>query len=176
MKPPVQFVAVADRDGVMAIGRDDLIRYAGAEQIVASALCLRLFALAFADLSPAAPPRRDGIQVLVGFPGDGILDCVEMITRARTKGRLTIDTDAGPPHVPPALVGRFYWEIRIGDRACGYSLREGYFTPEFTEQVRRHQSGEGAPEELARYQQAKHALIGRLLGAAPDDLFERHRI
>lgn len=173
MTLPIQFVAVADRDGVVAIGRDDLVRYAGPGQVVASALCLRLFARAFADLSPAAPPERDRIRVLVAFPGDGILDCVEMITRARTRGRLIVDTEAGPPETPPALVGRFYFEIAVGEQAAGYRLREGYFSPAFVDQIVRLQDGGGTEHERAAYQAAKHELIGRMLGARDEDLFAR---
>lgn len=171
MACPVQFLTVRDQDGLVAIGRDDLVRYAGPGQIVATALCFRLFARAFADLSPAEPPYRDSIRVLVGFPGPGILDCIEMITRARTRDRLTIDTDAGPPEALPAIIGRFYFEIAVGTAVRGYRLAEGYFTEAFVEQIRRHQDGQGTIAELAAYQTAKHVLIGRLLGAADEALF-----
>ena len=168
---PVQFITVADQDGCIAIGRDDLVRYAGPGQIVASALCLRLFARAFSDLSPERPPHRDHIHVLVAFPGDGILDCAEMIARARTRKRLYIDTQAGPPETPPSVVGRFYFEIAIGDQARGYWLKEGYFTPEFVGLVKAFQDGDISPQDHATYQIAKHDLIGRLLGAPDDQLF-----
>ncbi|MDQ2082856.1 hypothetical protein RA307_21940 [Xanthobacteraceae bacterium Astr-EGSB] len=171
MSVPVQFLTVRDQDGLVAIGRDDLVRYAGPAQIVASALCLRLFDRAFRDLSPDKPPHRDDIRVLVAFPGDGILDCVEMITRARTRGRLTIDVGAGPAEAPPALVGRFYFEIAIAGRRHGYRLADGFFTPAFVELVKRHQDGGGTPAEREEYQRAKHDLIGRLLGAADEALF-----
>lgn len=176
MPVPLQFVTVADQDGLVAIGRDDLVRYAGPSQIVASALVLRLFARAIADLSPDAPPHRDDIRVLVAFPGDGILDCVEMISRARTRGRLTIDIEAGPPEALPSIVGRFYFEVAVGDRRRGYWLRPGYFTDAFVAQIRRHQDGAGTPEELDDYQIAKHALIGRLLGAPDAALFDSKEI
>lgn len=171
MSVPLQFLAVRDQDGMVAIGRDDLVRYAGPGQIVASALCLRLFDRAFEDLSPGAVPHRDDIRVLVGFPGEGILDCVEMITRARTRGRLTIDTRAGPAETPPAPVGRFYFEVAIGARRRGYRLADGFFTPEFVELVTRHQDGAGTPAERDVYQRAKHDLVGRLLGAPDQALF-----
>lgn len=171
MSLPLQFLTVADQDGLVAIGRDDLVRYAGPSQIVASALMLRLFARAFADLSPDAPPRRDTIRVLVAFPGDGILDCVEMITRARTRGRLAIDEHAGPPEALPSIVGRFYFEVEIAGRRRGYTLRPGFFSDSFVAQIRRHQDGSGTAEELADYQVAKHALIGKLLGSPDEALF-----
>lgn len=176
MSVPIQYVAVRDHDGVIAIGRDDLVRYAGPGQIVASALCLRLFARAFSDLSPEQPPLRNDIRVLVAFPGDGILDCVELITRARTRDRLTIDITAGPEETPPSIVGRFYFEIAIGKRARGYWLANGFFTDAFVNQIRRLQEGGGTAEELADYQVAKHALIGRLLGAADNELFHSREV
>ncbi len=176
MTLPLQFITVRDRDGLVAIGRDDLIRYAGPSEVVASALCLRLFARAFKDLSPDTPPTRNDIKVLVAFPGDGILDCVEMITRARTRGRLTINTEAGPEGVPPSIVGRFYFEVSIAGKAKGYSLGHGFFTDAFVTQIRRHMDGTAAPEEFADYQVAKHALIGRLLGTPDHELFHAHEV
>lgn len=176
MSIPLQFLVVADRDGLVAIGRDDLVRYAGPSQIVASALMLRLFARAFADLSPDAPPHRDAVTVLVAFPGDGILDCVEMITRARTRGRLVVDETAGPPEALPSIVGRFYFEVAIAGRRRGYWLKPGYFTDGFLAQIRRHQDGAGSAEERADYQIAKHTLIGRLLGAPDDALFDSREV
>ncbi|MEN3931139.1 hypothetical protein WJT86_08720 [Microvirga sp. W0021] len=176
MTVPIQFITVRDQDGVIAIGRDDLVRYTGPDQIVASALCLRLFARAFSDLSPEAPPHRNDIRVLVAFPGDGILDCVEMITRARTRNRLVIDTEAGPPEAPLSVAGRFYFEIAIGKKAMGYWLAKGFFTDSFIEQIKRHQDGTGSTQELADYQIAKHALIGRLLGAPDEQLFHAREV
>jgi hypothetical protein len=176
MPLPLQFITVADQDGLVAIGRDDLVRYAGPSQIVASALMLRLFARAFADLSPDAPPARDAIRVLVAFPGDGILDCVEMITRARTRGRLVLDETAGPPEALPSIVGRFYFEVEIAGRRRGYTLKPGFFSDSFVAQIRRHQDGSGTAEELADYQIAKHALIGKLLGSPDDALFSAREV
>jgi hypothetical protein len=171
MPVPIQHLTVADQDGLLAIGRDDLVRYAGPSQIVASALVIRLFDRAFAELSPDRPPHRDAIEVLTAFPGDGILDCVEMLTRARTRGRLTVAPTAGPDWAQPAPGGKFWFEVAIDGRRRGYALKPGVFPDAFVAAVVRHQEGAGTPAELADYQIAKHALIGRLLGAPSDDLF-----
>ena len=172
MTVPLQAVIVRDQDGVVAIGQDDLVRYAGPGQIVAAALCLRLFARAFADLAPDGPPHRDATRVLVGFPGPGILDGVEMITRARTRGRLTVDPAAGPATAPRAPVGRFFFGVAIDERSRGYALAPGFFTQAFLDQVARHQEGEGTGVERAADLQAKYALIGRLCGTPLDRLFD----
>jgi hypothetical protein len=171
MTLPLQFVTVRDQDGVVAIGQDDLVRYAGPGQIVASALCLRLFARSFADLSPEGPPLRDEIRVLLAFPGPGILDGVEMITRARTRGRLVVDPAAGPASAPRAPVGRFFFAVAIGARSRGYALAPGFFTEAFLTQVTRHQEGAGSAAERAAYLGAKYDLIGRLCGTPLDQVF-----
>ena len=165
------FISVAEPEGVLSFGRDDLLKYAGPSQLIASALTLRLFAQAFSDLSPAAPPLRSDIRVLTAFPGDGILACTEMITRAWTQGRLTIDEGAGPAEAPPALPGRFYFEVWVAGRGRAYWPRPGFFTDEFRDLVVRFQDGAGSAEEQAAYLAFKHALIGRLLGARAEELF-----
>ena len=171
------FIQVAEREGIVAIGRDDLLKYTGPSQIIACTLAFRLFARAFADLSPHAPPRRERISVFTAFPGEGVLDCIEMITRARTRGeRLVVDPDGGPSSAPPAPLGRFYFEIRIDDERDGAAGRAywplpGYFDPPFVEWVTRFQEGEGTIAEQQEYIAFKHALIGRLMGAPDDALF-----
>ncbi|AWK89681.1 hypothetical protein DEW08_27230 (plasmid) [Azospirillum thermophilum] len=160
-----------DAGETVAITRQDLLTYSGPSQLIASALMFRLFEQAFADLSPDGPPERRAIAMLVAFPGDGVLDGVEMVTRARTGGRLTIDTDAGPSDAPPSLVGRFYFEVAIGGRRRGYWPAEGYFTDQFRDQVARYQDGGGTAQEQAAYLAFKHQLVGRLLAAPPGTLF-----
>lgn len=166
------FILVAEREGVLAIGRDDLLKYTGPSQIIACTLSLRLFARAFADLSPGAPPRRESISVFSAFPGEGVIDCIEMITRACTIGaRLTIDPERAPPEAPAAPKGRFYFEITVAGRGMAYMVRPGFFDPPFVEMVTRFQDGSGSPQQQRDYLAFKHALIGRLMGAADDALF-----
>ncbi|CAH2598981.1 conserved protein of unknown function [Rhodovastum atsumiense] len=171
MNVPLQFVRVRDRDGEIAIGRDDLVRYSGPEQVVASALCLRLFGRAFADLSPEAPPLRTSIRVLSAFPGEGMLDGIEMITRARSRGALVVDPQAAAVQAPSAGIGRFYFVVAVDDRARGYMLAPDLFTADFIRQVAAFQDGGGTAAERAAYQAAKHSLIGRLLGTGDDELW-----
>lgn len=171
-----QFLAVRDGDGVVAITREHLLTYSGPSQLIASALMFRLFEQAFADLSPEAPPERRAIAVLVAFPGDGVLDGVEMVTRARTGGRLTIDPDAGPADAPPSLVGRFYFEVAVNGRRRGYWPAAGYFTDHFRDQVARYQDGGGTDGEQAAYLAFKHELVGRLLGAPDGALFHSREV
>lgn len=171
MSLPVTFVTVREPEGHVAIGYDDLVRYAGPGQIVAAALCLRLFERAFRDLSPAQPPLRDDVRVTVGFPGPGILDAVEMITRARSRDRLRVDLALGAPAAPPALIGRLAFTIAVAAARRSYAVADGLFTPAFLDQVRAYQDGGGDTAQRAAYLRAKCDLIARLLATPDADLF-----
>jgi hypothetical protein len=171
-----QFLPLRDGGAPIAIDRGHLLAFAGPDQIIATALMFRLYDHAVADLSPNAPPERRRIETLVAFPGPGILDCVEMVTRARDGDRLTVATDAGPPDAPPALLGRFYFEIAMQGRRRAYWPMAGHFTAAFLDQVRRFQDGAGTAMEQADYQEFKHGLVGRLMGAPYGKLFHAREI
>lgn len=165
------FLVVAEREGELALGRDDLLKYAGPSHIVACALSFRLFQRAFRDLSPGKPPMRGSISVRTAFPGEGVLDCIEMIARARTRGRLMIDTSLGPDEAPPAPEGRLYFEIAIGSNALAYWPKPGFFDDPFVDMVIRYQNGAGSMAERQAYFEFKHATIARLMSASDDALF-----
>ncbi|MCC7049847.1 MAG: hypothetical protein IT562_24280 [Alphaproteobacteria bacterium] len=171
-----QFLPLSDGGALIAIDRGHLLAFAGPDQIVATALMFRLYDHAIADLSPGVPPQRRRIATLVAFPGPGILDCVEMVTRAREGDRLTVATEAGPSDAPPALLGRFYFEIAMEGRRRAYWPMPGYFTADFLDRVRRFQDGAGTAAEQADYQAFKHELVGRLIGAPYGRLFHAREI
>ncbi len=81
------YVEVADQDGLIRFERQDLLKYASHANVIASALMIRLCAFAFAKLSPDAPVQRRQLYWRLGFPGPGLLDCVELISRAVREGR-----------------------------------------------------------------------------------------
>lgn len=170
------FLEVGEREGTLAIRYDDLLAYAGPSQIIACTLTFRLFERAFADLSPLGVPRRDDIRVRTAFAGEGVHACIEMIARAVTGGRLCVDTRMGPGEAPAAPVGRFYFEVAIGGAARAYWPQPGIFDARFVDMVTRHQDGGGGAAAQAEYIAFKHALIARLRGSAPDELFESREV
>lgn len=172
------YLTVAERGVAIPVTREQLICYAGPSQVIATALMFRLFGRALADLAPEGPPERTDISVLTAFPGPGILDCIEYITRARTQDmrRLIVDTEAGPREAPLSVEGRFYFEIQVGHRRRGYWPVEGYFDRTFLEMVGRYQDGTADAKAEADYQAFKQHLIGRLLGCSEKELFHQKMI
>lgn len=82
MNPPApipagsHIVRVADQDGVIEIGPADFIKYASHAHAIAAALMARVAGLRL--LSPEEPVQRRELYWRLGFPGPGLVDCVEV--------------------------------------------------------------------------------------------------
>lgn len=156
---------------IRAFRHADLLGHTGTANVVAAALCYRLMGWMFPALSPDGPPEACGLVFRVGFPGPGILDCLDLVTAARTDGRIAVDPDRAPPDAPPAPGGRFHFEADYGPRACAVHPQRSVFPPRFVDQVRRFQDGGGTAAEQAAYRRMKEAFAERLLAAPDEDLF-----
>lgn len=84
MNPPApipagsHIVRVADQDGVIEIGPADFIKYASHAYAIAAALMARVAGLGLRLLSPEEPVQRRELYWRLGFPGPGLVDCVEV--------------------------------------------------------------------------------------------------
>ena len=82
MNPPApipagsHIVRAADQDGVIEIGPADFIKYASHANAIAAALMARVAGLRL--LSPEEPVQRRELYWRLGFPGPGMVDCVEV--------------------------------------------------------------------------------------------------
>ena len=157
-------ILVRDDEGVYAIDREDLIKYSGRSGLIASGVIMRLLTEAFHDLSPNEVPHRNSIRVLSAFPGQGVRDGIEFITRAVTKGRFILDTSAGSEMAAPSPIGdRMYFEVAIGDRAMAYSYSEKLFDQKWFNEVLKNQLGTDNYETHEDYLVYKYGFLGRLL-------------
>ncbi|MDK2956548.1 MAG: hypothetical protein PWQ57_2044 [Desulfovibrionales bacterium] len=163
---------LAEKGGLVLVSRKDLLRCTGPTQVIVTALMFRVFRRAVADLPAETPPARTDIHVLSACPLQGILDCIDCVTGARTldDGRLTVAPNAGPDAAPAALRGRFYFEIGINGRWRGYWPDSGIFNQEFRDKAGRFEEGLCSPAEAAAYQSWKQGLAARILGAPEDEL------
>ena len=157
-------ILVRDDEGVYAIDREDLIKYSGRSGLIASGVIMRLLTEAFHDLSPNEVPHRDSIRVLSAFPGQGVRDGIEFITRAVTKGRFILDTSAGSEMAAPSPIGgRMYFEVAIGDRAMAYSYSDTLFDKKWFDEVLKNQMGTLDYETHENYLVYKYGFLGGLL-------------
>ena len=80
-------VTVRDQDGDITLTRQDLLKYTTNANVIAAALMIRVSRYAFSLLSPQQPVMRRELYWSLGFPGPGIVDCVEILSHAVREGR-----------------------------------------------------------------------------------------
>jgi hypothetical protein len=176
---PEPIIAVRENNEVLEFSPASLYAYCGPGQIIASALMFRLFERAFRDLSPELPPDREDIQFLAGFPGTGIAECVELVTRIQTRypKRFTVKTEGAPPEAPLAVSGVLYFEVQIGERRKGYWPPGEVFDDTFRENVKLFQDGGGTAKDQENYLAYKKQLSAVILRAPGETFFSsRSRI
>lgn len=140
-------VLVADQDGTIEIGPDDLIKYATRANVIAAALMTRVAKLGFRLLSPDAPVWRRELYWRLGFPGPGLVDCVEMLSHAVRENRCLCQPITNHPHAPFSLNGQFVFDISYRGKTVQIWPSPHVFDDEFRQQVRTWQD---APDSAER--------------------------
>jgi hypothetical protein len=170
---PDNSIAVRDHNETLEFSPASLYAYCGPTQIIASALMFRLFEQAFADLSPESPPDREDIRFLAGFSGTGIAECVELVTRVRTRHpeQYRVDPGAAPPEAPLAVSGALYFEVQIKERRKGYWPSGEMFDDVFRKNVSLYQNGDGTVKEQEDYFAYKKHLTAAILRAPRQGFF-----
>lgn len=156
-------VTVQDQDGLITLNYDDLLKYTGPANPIAAALVLRLCAYAFAHLSPEEAVWRRELYWQVGFPGPGILDCIEMVSHAVREGRCLQNPTLRHAGAPWSLGGQFVFDIGYRGKILRLWPDESVFDDTFRREVARWQDTEDAGrEEYLRYKAEKVAMILQL--------------
>jgi hypothetical protein len=163
-----ELVAVRERGQILRFGFDDALRYAGPHSPAGVAIGFKALQRAFDVLSPDAPPERRAIVVRTAFRGPGARDAVEVVSRAVTDGRFTVDrgllrADRG------RLLEDFVFEVGVDDAAVTLLLRDGFVTDEFIDLARTDDRTD--PQEL-RLDELKAQLAQRVMAAPAVEVFE----
>jgi hypothetical protein len=168
---PDNIIAVRDNNEVLEFSPASLYAYCGPTQIIASALMFRLFERAFADLSPGLAPDREDIWFLAGFPGTGIAECVELVTRIRTRRPERFRIGPGVPEAPRTASGALYFEVQIRGQRKGYWPPGELFDDVFRRNVGLYQDGGGTTKEREDYLAYKKGLAAAILRAPGEGFF-----
>ena len=108
-----------------------------------------------------------------------MIDAIEMVTRAKTRGRLTLEQSwlADKPGSPtPDGRGKYYFELTVADKQLGFELRAGLIPAEFIELTRKLHAATIREHEQQRLRQIKEYLALTILAAPFTDLFQLHTI
>lgn len=123
---------------------------------------------AFAVLSPDGPVQRRSVVVRTAFQGPGARDGFELVTRAVTDGRYTVDLSLARPD-RELLLHSLVFEIGVGDRCATLLLRNGVVSGEFMDLAGKSDRSEA---EESRLDELKADLARRLLATPADEVYD----
>lgn len=171
----MQDFSIRDRGSVLNISYEDMIKYHGRFNIGGVAIAYKVLELAFSKLSPEEFPARQKIHFVsgMGMSGPGLIDGVEMVTRAWSRGRMTAD-DAIRPRIPaPALPdgGKYYYEMEYDGRKIAIALKDGLLPEEFMVLARKAKAQALSEQEALRLQAVKENIAAVLMSKDPEEIF-----
>jgi hypothetical protein len=159
---------VQERGQILKFSLADMMRYAGPYSPAGVANAFKVMQRAFGLLSSTQPPQRRSVVVRTAFQGPGARDGFELVTRAVTDGRYTIDLSLARPD-RGRLLQSFVFEIRVGDRSATLLLREGFVTAEFIDLAGKPARTEA---EETRLDELKAELADRILAAPAEGVYD----
>ncbi len=147
---------------------EDMLRYHGPGSPGGVAHAFKVLERALPLLAPGAPPERREIVVRTAFGGPGARDGFELVTRAVTEGRYTVDPALARPERGRTLE-RFVFSLAYRDRAVTLVAREGTVPDELIELVRlENRTG----EQENRLAAVKLEMADRVMGSAAADIYD----
>ncbi|MBS3938352.1 MAG: hypothetical protein KGZ50_07250 [Peptococcaceae bacterium] len=169
-------LAVKDKDTILHISYEDMIKYHGRQYLGGVALAYKIMELSFRRLLPNGVPERDLISFFSGLGenGRGVIDGLEMVTRVKSRNRLNID-NSKLEHHPGALApngGRYYFELTYGQNTICLALKDGLLPEEFLVLSKKALSQGLNNREACRLQELKEELAALIMTKKPEELFK----
>lgn len=122
----MQAIAIKDRQDIIEIGFDDVVKYHGYGSVTGAAVAFKALQAAFTELFPDEPAPREKLSIVSGHPGAGVRDAVEMATRTVTRGTYTVNTALPQARWNPYRKISFSFVVTVADgRQAEVALREG---------------------------------------------------
>lgn len=170
-------ITIKDRDTVLDITYRDMLQYHGRFYIAGVAMAYKLLERIMLELPGGAVPSREAFRFAIAVNGPGIIDGLEMATRAKSRGHLAVDADIAAninaPDAADGKGGKYYFEIAYEQQKVAFKLRDNIIPSEF--QVLAHKSHDGTldPAGASRLQTLKEEIAVFLTGADASMLFTR---
>jgi hypothetical protein len=161
-------IAVLDRGLAIAFSFDDLMRYHGPGSPGGVAHAFKVLERALPLLSPDGPPERRELTVRTAFAGPGARDGFELVTRAVTDGRYTVDPALARPERGTTLE-RFVFRLGYRERAVTLAVREGFVPDELIALARRPAR---TPAEETQLTALKRRMARDVMAAPAADVYD----
>ncbi len=161
-------IAVLDGAQRIEFSFADMMRYHGPGSPGGVAHAFKVMERAFALLEPGGPPQRRQINVRTAFGGPGARDGFELVTRAVTQDRFSVDPALERPE-RGRTHERFVFELRLGDRVVTLLLRDGFVSEEFIDLAR---MPDRTDEQEARLTLLKRRMAELVMGTDARDVYD----
>lgn len=168
MQTTTDHVEVADIGERLRFSFDDLLRYHGPSSPGGVAHAFQVLRRALPALEPDELIDRRAIEITTAFGGPGARDAFELVTRAVTEGRYTVDPALERPE-RGATLERYVFTLGYRDRTVTLAIRDGFVTDEFITLVRTDNRSTKQNEHLAVL---KQQMTDRLLAKPAIDVYD----
>lgn len=149
----------------------EILNYHGHSAPAGVAHGFKVMELAFALFDPHAPVERREIEVTTAFAGPGARDAFEVVTRAVTDGRYTVDSALEEPDRGLTMANFVFW-LSYRGRDVRLRLRPGHVSEEFIELARKPDLSDVEDERL---RWLKLEMAERLMGQDANEIYEQVR-
>ena len=159
---------LADAGRPASFSFEEMLRYHGPGSPGGVAHAFKVLERALPLLDPAAPAERREIVVRTAFGGPGARDGFELVTRAVTEGRYTLEAALARPERGRTLE-RFVFHLAYRERAVTLVARERTVPEELISLVR---TEDPTDEQVARLAELKHAMAEHVMASAAADVYD----
>jgi hypothetical protein len=165
---PIASLVLLNDGHELSYSFDEMLKYHGGNSPAGVALAFKVLERAFPLLADDGRVERREIAIATAFAGPGARDAFELVTRAVTQERFTVDRSLAVAELGRARE-RFVFHLRHRDHSASVTLRDGFVTDEFIDLTRRE---DRSAEDEDRLTAMKHDLAGRVMAATASAVFD----
>jgi hypothetical protein len=161
-------IVVAENGRELSFSFEEMLKYHGGGSPGGVAHAFKVLERGLPELDPEGRLERLEIHIETAFGGPGARDGFELVTRAVTQQRFTVDRSLARAEYGRARE-RFVFRLRYRDRAVTLTLRDGFVTDEFIALTRREARTTGEERELATM---KADMASRVMSATAPAVYD----
>lgn len=158
---------VVDQGVRLVFSFADLMRYHGSGSPGGVAHAYKVLERALPLLAPDGVPERREVAIRTAFGGPGARDAFELVLRAVTEERYTVDLTLARPDRGRAAE-RFVFVLAHREREVTLAVRDGFITDEFVDLARTEPR---TPEQQTRLTALKAKMAERVMAAPADAVY-----
>lgn len=159
---------VVDQGAVLVFGFDDALRYHGPLAPGGVAHAYKVLERALPALAKDGQVERRDIVITTSHGGPGVRDTFELVTRAVTEGRYTVDSTLKRPERGKTME-IYVFQLDYRGESVTVVIREGFVVDEYITLSRK--AGRSADEE-ARLVVVKQEMADRVMAAPADQVYD----